>query len=406
METPHKSKKDISRLNDFLLKKNNQLYLSLATIIFLWFGLVYLAFYASNYFINKRTLENIHGQLKIQLFDSNYDQSIRFFNHLTSFELVTCLEVHVQDPQGSITEIFSFKKDLCVSKSELMNFKMANQQEWQIQIKSSTPQSLIFSAILLATGGASVIFSIFYFRQRTKDLKDKIESKERELKDRLFQATRKFAHDIRSPLTAIDSVTHHLKDSSPSSSSLLKMVSEKFRGMTDQYLTEIKGFSDPSFQQQITKSQLQDLVQKELEMKKAELEIENKTVHFEYLFSEEEQNRTYASPPTLAFARIISNLLNNAIESKEGIQTISVRLFESGEYLCLQVKDQGPGFPSDLLKKIGYQFLTTKRFGHGYGLYDARESLEKCGGLMELANDPGAVVTISLKSQERTQNNQ
>lgn len=86
--------------------------------------------------------------------------------------------------------------------------------------------------------------------------------------------------------------------------------------------------------------------------------------------------------PNLTFEGVVSNLLNNAIESVDGCSGfVGISLVERGERAILTISDNGKGFPKELLPKFeqGERF-TTKLQGHGLGLFSAKEMVRQWRG--------------------------
>jgi PAS domain S-box-containing protein len=65
---------------------------------------------------------------------------------------------------------------------------------------------------------------------------------------------------------------------------------------------------------------------------------------------------------------VITNLLQNAVESSERPVHVSVRTERRGEQVLLTISDDGDGIPEDLLTRIFDPFFTTRRHGGGTGL--------------------------------------
>jgi two-component system NtrC family sensor kinase len=69
------------------------------------------------------------------------------------------------------------------------------------------------------------------------------------------------------------------------------------------------------------------------------------------------------------FQQVILNLVNNALdamEKKGGTLSISAQL--TGDNILIEVSDEGPGIPEDIVSRIFDPFFTTKPFGKGTGL--------------------------------------
>lgn len=63
-----------------------------------------------------------------------------------------------------------------------------------------------------------------------------------------------------------------------------------------------------------------------------------------------------------------TNLVDNAIDAMGGKGHLTVRTAKDGDFLLVEVVDDGPGVPPDLLPRIWEPFFTTKPMGHGTGL--------------------------------------
>lgn len=66
--------------------------------------------------------------------------------------------------------------------------------------------------------------------------------------------------------------------------------------------------------------------------------------------------------------QLILNLARNGLEAMDGGGTLTIRTSDAGEEVVLAVEDQGSGMDSEVLKKIGTPFFTTKDEGTGLGL--------------------------------------
>jgi PAS domain S-box-containing protein len=113
--------------------------------------------------------------------------------------------------------------------------------------------------------------------------------------------------------------------------------------------------------------------------------------------------------------QVVLNLVNNAVEAMTGISThdtamqqqtifggeIQVRtwLAETGDMVCLQIADNGPGVSSEDLERIFDPFYTRKKtMGMGVGLAICHGIIEEHQGSIAVDNGPdgGAIFTITL----------
>lgn len=99
--------------------------------------------------------------------------------------------------------------------------------------------------------------------------------------------------------------------------------------------------------------------------------------------------------------RIISNLLNNAVEvlvnNKIADPSISIHIWEEAGNAVFEIKDNGPGIPEQLLKNLFEPFVTAnKRNGTGLGLAIVRQFVVKHSGQITVQNDNGALFRFWL----------
>ena len=101
-----------------------------------------------------------------------------------------------------------------------------------------------------------------------------------------------------------------------------------------------------------------------------------------------------AADPRLEQA--ILNLLNNAANATP--RPLEIRLSWCSENLCIDIRDQGPGFPPDILAAGGQTSFPAHERGSGVGLILTRTAIEQLGGRLTLFNpdDGGAIARIEL----------
>ena len=68
------------------------------------------------------------------------------------------------------------------------------------------------------------------------------------------------------------------------------------------------------------------------------------------------------------FTQIIFNLVINAIYVSPPKSVISISVTHSKDNILMEIKDQGPGIPKPLRKKVFHPFYSTKPLGEGSGL--------------------------------------
>jgi two-component system C4-dicarboxylate transport sensor histidine kinase DctB len=103
---------------------------------------------------------------------------------------------------------------------------------------------------------------------------------------------------------------------------------------------------------------------------------------------------------------LLAGLVINACEGRgaRGAAAVAVRVErdERSGAVSIQVRDDGPGFPDDVLAAPVTAFATTKPRGSGLGLYTAERLVNASGGSLRRENAPGggAVVTVVLAAAD------
>jgi signal transduction histidine kinase len=98
--------------------------------------------------------------------------------------------------------------------------------------------------------------------------------------------------------------------------------------------------------------------------------------------------------------QVWTNLLDNALDALDGSGTITVATRADGDCAVVEIADDGPGIPADLVPRIFDPFFTTKDVGSGtgLGLATVRQIVaDRHDGSVAVASEPGrTVVTVRL----------
>ncbi|MBN1935107.1 MAG: HAMP domain-containing histidine kinase, partial [Anaerolineae bacterium] len=100
--------------------------------------------------------------------------------------------------------------------------------------------------------------------------------------------------------------------------------------------------------------------------------------------------------------RVFTNLVKNAMEAMHKVQEkkllLWVRPSDDGQFVIVDVTDDGEGIPPDQLEKIWMAFHTTKgdRGGTGLGLPACAQIIGELGGKITVESDWGLGTTFSV----------
>jgi nitrogen fixation/metabolism regulation signal transduction histidine kinase len=111
---------------------------------------------------------------------------------------------------------------------------------------------------------------------------------------------------------------------------------------------------------------------------------------------------TSGLPPVLADANQLRQVLHNVLANAQDALAettearISIAIGRDGRRIRLTVRDNGPGFPPQILSRAFEPYVTTKAKGTGLGLAIVKKIIDDHGGEIRLANDRGGEVSIWL----------
>ena len=99
--------------------------------------------------------------------------------------------------------------------------------------------------------------------------------------------------------------------------------------------------------------------------------------------------------------QVVLNLINNALdalqECQAGVAQLQLRGRRRGEFLDLEVQDNGPGIAPEQQDDVFSLFKTTKAQGMGVGLWLSRSIAEMHGGNLSFVTEPGQRTVFTLR---------
>ncbi len=207
------------------------------------------------------------------------------------------------------------------------------------------------------------------------------------------------AHDIASPTAALSMLAEADIDGLPEEIRLLlkniaTRINDIARNLLTHYEAEVSIISTIREKQEpilLSSHLLQILAEKKLQY--ASLPIQ-----FEY-FANQQSSFAFIHMQSQAFKRMISNIINNAVEAldKEAGQVI-VRIELEQAAAKIIIEDNGKGMSAAIIDKIlnNIKITADKAGGHGIGMSQVRETLTNNHGKMQITSevDKGTEVTL------------
>lgn len=235
------------------------------------------------------------------------------------------------------------------------------------------------------------LVSLFFLnREKKRIIKDYSFLMEIELNKYKSELAERLAHDIKSPLSVIESVCKDLKEDKDKAE-LLRKVSERIISISQELLEKYRTNDKKNEvrKESIDFNTLSGVLSEIVSEKKilnpgVEITLELPKFDREFVFNKEE------------LKRIISNLLNNSIEADADL--IKIKVFEDKDRIAISVEDNGRGMESEIVKKVGEKgFTYGKTEGNGLGIWSAKQTVERYGGFLEIESDLGKGTTVSIK---------
>ena len=202
------------------------------------------------------------------------------------------------------------------------------------------------------------------------------------------------SHDIRSPLSVLNLLLSDLKGLPKERYNLVRSAIQRIHDIANDLLK--KSAKKEFFQtgQKSERASALKIARQIYEEKRVE-SVKRPNVRLNLSLVDKEIPDAAFSESQLS--RILSNLVNNAIESlnpEGGVVTIGVR--QSSNSIQVIIIDTGRGMSPEFLEKIGNPGLSDKIDGNGFGLYFAINTLSKYGGRMDIKSKPGEGTSVTL----------
>ena len=269
--------------------------------------------------------------------------------------------------------------------------------EWQKEISINSPlgqQTLVCSGTKLS-GAETESGCVVVFDDATTLIKAQRDAAWGEV-------ARRLAHEIKNPLTPIQLSAErirrrYLDKVEKDDREILDRATRTITQQVESMKSMVNAFSDYA-QPVISRPKRLDI--NTLIRDITELHIAHLT-KIRFLFDLADDLPLVMTDPA-GIRQVLNNLIINASDAlgdKGGELKLRTRIDPvKDNLLVLELQDNGPGFPAELLDRIFEPYVTTKTSGSGLGLPISRRIIEENSGTMRAANLPkgGAVVIIQL----------
>lgn len=264
-----------------------------------------------------------------------------------------------------------------------------------------------------------ILFLIFgYFVRRESTIIEKIKNDRElesiklkmELDKKFLNLSLQVAHDIRSPLAAMNIVNSQITNSGNESNDLKNILNISIQRINDISNDLLKQFKSTNDKPTLTKTQIFQLVEDIVTEKNILLTSKNMNP---ILFHKEHFQGILVQIIPYEFSRVLSNLINNSIEVIDRhAGLIKVTCERDEHFITVKIIDNGNGIPTTILSKLGelgasFGKNNEGESGNGLGLYHAKKTVESFGGSLciESKENKGTDVILKLPCEETVQTN-
>ena len=210
-------------------------------------------------------------------------------------------------------------------------------------------------------------------------------SKIKEKEEARFKLAKQVAHDIKSPLLALDVAMENIGS-----------VDDTSRLLINDAITRIKDIANNLLSVKGERRSKSDILLLEVELERAISEKrilfkDKNSIQFKLEFDIGLDEVVFIEMNASKLQRSLSNLINNAVEAMD--RSGEIRLYFSlldPNWIRLKISDEGSGIPQSKLKLIQHQgYSFNKKGGHGLGLSYAVDSFKEAGACLKIQSIEG-----------------
>jgi two-component system sensor histidine kinase AtoS len=242
--------------------------------------------------------------------------------------------------------------------------------------------------------GEDITGVIVLLRDLSAHEESEVRNQQLEQRALLGEVTAIFAHEVRNPInnisTGLQLMAMNLPTDDPNQEVIGRLLDDCNR--LTHLMQSVLTFSRPP-ENKFQQVELADLIPTLIERWRPRLA----RLKIKHEFISNTDNSSIVGDPR-ALEQVFSNLIGNAVEAMKvtgGSLSIHIRPsdLEGGrQHIEVNVIDDGPGIPPDLIDRIFEPFVTTNRNGTGLGLSIAKRIVSAHKGSISVSSVPGGTV--------------
>lgn len=218
-------------------------------------------------------------------------------------------------------------------------------------------------------------------------------------KTEILKISTQVAHDIRSPLAAINVVISDVSSIPENKRVIIRNASQRINDIANNLLLQAKGnIAEENNNNEVDVFPELIFVALDNIVTEKRYEYNKQKIDFHLNVSESAYD-CFSDINLGSFKRILSNLINNSIEAINSKGKVVVGLCSDTHFAEISIQDDGCGIPQEMLSSVmEHGFSFNKKNGAGLGLAYAKQQIEQIKGEIALHStiNVGTKVTIKL----------
>ncbi|MDR3490980.1 MAG: HAMP domain-containing sensor histidine kinase [Gammaproteobacteria bacterium] len=208
------------------------------------------------------------------------------------------------------------------------------------------------------------------------------------------------AHDIRSPLAALDVATAAISSIPEEQRLIVRNATQRINDIANNLLIQRRKGDIEKVSNMSISTEKVSLIFSMLDTLLSEKRAEYGGLSIQFdLNIEDGAHMIFSKVNPIEFKRMISNIINNSVEATHESGFVTVSLRKNSHYGIIEISDNGCGIPKEVVEKLFSSDVSFgKKDGYGLGLQHAYTTLVSMGGKIEVNSElhQGTVVNIYL----------
>ncbi len=214
------------------------------------------------------------------------------------------------------------------------------------------------------------------------------------------EISKQVAHDIRSPLGTLNMLVSEKIDIPSEYKDLMKNVTLRINSIADDLLTKSKALGQSEISTVVDLQKGQSTLASSVNVFDAISEVitEKRILFPDFVFEIRNSATLFdITCDASELKRLMSNLINNAVEASVENKTVYISLLNQQNSLNVTIIDFGTGISEENITKIGLKQFTTKGSnGNGIGLHHAFHKMQEWGGKLSVQSKVGVGTQVEL----------